>query len=113
MLSSEVNDNLKILEDPVLGPSIQNITEVSFSSPEAMRQQLDEGDARRHFGVTNMNAHSSRSHVMVRFNIESRKVNVKPASPLRASWGKDKPTCFSTLNLVDLAGSERANKSGR
>ena len=62
--------------------------------------------------MTNMNAHSSRSHVMVRLSIESRKVPSKPATPLRHSWGKDKPTCYSTLNLVDLAGSERANKSG-
>lgn len=85
---------------------------MNFTTVERMREHLDDGDRRRHFGVTNMNAHSSRSHVMVRFNIESRKVPTKPTNPLRQSWGKDKPTCFSTLNLVDLAGSERANKSG-
>jgi hypothetical protein len=38
---------------------------------------------RRHFGVTNMNAHSSRSHVIVRLSIESRKVPTKPTNPLR------------------------------
>jgi hypothetical protein len=59
-----------------------------------------------------MNAHSSRSHVLVRLGIESRKVASKPANPLRLSWGKDKPSSISTLNLVDLAGSERAGKSG-
>lgn len=112
MLTSEPSDNLRITEDAVLGPIIQNITEVNFTSVEDARRLLDEGDARRHFGVTNMNAHSSRSHVLVRLNIESRKVATQPANPLRQNWGKDKPTCFSTLNLVDLAGSERANKSG-
>jgi len=112
LLTDEPKGPLGIVDDPDLGPLIQNITEVNFTSVDSMRRQLDEGDQRRHFGVTNMNAHSSRSHVMVRLNIESRKVTAPPESPLRQSWGKDKPTCFSTLNLVDLAGSERANKSG-
>lgn len=112
MLSDDRNAKLNIIEDAVLGPLIQNITEVNFTNVDRMRRCLDEGDQRRHFGVTNMNAHSSRSHVMVRLSIESRKTATKPTEPLRQSWGKDKPTCFSTLNLVDLAGSERANKSG-
>lgn len=103
---------LGITDDPVLGPQIHNITEKSFTTVEDMRRLLDEGDKRRQFGVTNMNAHSSRSHVLVRLNIESRRVEKKSANPLRLSWGKDKPNCYSTLNLVDLAGSERAKKSG-
>ena len=103
---------LGIIDDPVLGPLIHNITEKHFTTVEDMRRYLDEGDNRRQFGVTNMNAHSSRSHVMVRLNIESRKVAKKSSTPFRTSWGKDKPNCYSTLNLVDLAGSERANKSG-
>lgn len=111
-MASEHVDNLKITDDPILGPSIVNVTEANFTSPADTRRLLQEGDRRRHFGVTNMNAHSSRSHVIVRLNIEARKVATQPAKPLRQSWGKDKPTCFSTLNLVDLAGSERANKAG-
>jgi hypothetical protein len=113
LLATEHNENLKIIEDPILGPSIMNIKEENFVNISETRRILDEGDRRRHFGVTNMNAHSSRSHVMVRMNIEARKVyGGQPSKPLRQSWGKDKPTCFSTLNLVDLAGSERANKAG-
>jgi hypothetical protein len=50
--------------------------------------------------------------VLVRLTIESRKVGFKPTNPIRAAWGKDKPTSISTLNLVDLAGSERSNKAG-
>ena len=99
---------LKIIDDPHLGPLIQNITEVNFTNATNIKQLLDEGESRRHFGVTNMNAHSSRSHVMVRLSIEMRKVTMKSnhTSPLRQSWGdRDKPTCVSTLNLVDLAGS--------
>ncbi len=95
---------MNIIDDPDLGPLIQGITEVNFTTVERMREHLDDGDRRRHFGVTNMNAHSSRSHVMVRLNIESRKVPVgtRIGNPLRQNWGKDKPTCFSTLNLVSI-----------
>lgn len=106
------SEGLKIVDDVYLGPSIQNITEVNFSSPDQVKQLLEKGESSRRFGVTNMNAHSSRSHVMVRVCIESRKVSSKPQYPLRLSWGKDKPEIVTTLNLVDLAGSERATKSG-
>jgi centromeric protein E len=113
--SSENNSNnlnLKIVDDPNLGPLIQNITEASFTSADEMKKVLRDGENKRHFGVTNMNMHSSRSHVIVRLCIESRKVSSKPYHPLRPSWGNDRPTCVSTLNLVDLAGSENAAKSG-
>lgn len=104
--SSNTHDGgLKIIDDPHLGPLIQNITEVNFTTATNIKLLLDEGESRRHFGVTNMNAHSSRSHVMVRLSIEMRKIAMKSNTPLRQSWGKDKPTCVSTLNLVDLAGS--------
>jgi hypothetical protein len=112
LLSPTPNENLKIIEDPNLGPMIQGITEASFTSAADIKNLLDEGENRRHFGVTNMNAHSSRSHVIVRLCIESRRVPTKPANALRQSWGKDRPNCISTLNLVDLAGSERAGKAG-
>ena len=112
LLSVQPNENLKIIDDPNLGPIIQNVTEVAFTSAASAKAILDEGEKRRHFGVTNMNAHSSRSHVLVRLNIECRKVSFKPTNPMRSAWGKDKPTSISTLNLVDLAGSERSNKAG-
>lgn len=112
LLSPTPNENLKIIDDPQLGPLIQNITEANFTTAAEVKKVLEEGENRRHFGVTNMNAHSSRSHVLVRLSIEMRKVPYKPTNPLRTSWGRDKPTCISTLNLVDLAGSERATKSG-
>ena len=112
LLSAEGKSNLKIMDDPNLGPYVQGITEHSFTDAHSAKKCLIEGEERRHFGVTNMNAHSSRSHVLVRFTIESRKVNFEPTTPLRATWGRDKPTRIATLNLVDLAGSERSNKSG-
>jgi hypothetical protein len=112
LLASSSTKPLKIIEDPQIGPMIQGITEPFFTSARDVRALLEEGEQRRHFGETNMNAHSSRSHVIVRLHIESRRVAVRSSNPLRTSWGKDKPNCVSTLNLVDLAGSERANKAG-
>jgi hypothetical protein len=112
LLSEKSNENLKIIDDPALGPLIQGVTEMPYMTAKQAKKDLADGENRRHFGVTNMNAHSSRSHVLVKLNIESRKVATKPKNPLRLNWGKDKPTCISSLNLVDLAGSERSNKSG-
>jgi len=83
------------------------LSQVSFTSAADTMRLLDEGEELRHFGVTNMNTHSSRSHVLVRLCIESRKVTPQSRAPfasLRQGWGRDKPTCVSTLNLVDLAG---------
>jgi hypothetical protein len=75
--SSATEGGLKIIEDPMLGPSIQNVTEAVFINASQVKALLVEGENRRHFGVTNMNAHSSRSHVLVRLSIESRKVASK------------------------------------
>lgn len=89
---------------------------MAFTSCADIRALLDEGERRRHFGVTNMNAHSSRSHVLVRLSIESRRLsypNPNSSNRLRSGWSEgERPQCVSTLNLVDLAGSERASKSG-
>ena len=65
LLSDTPNDNLRVIEDPSLGPIVQNITEKHFTNHADVRKLLEEGENRRHFGVTNMNAHSSRSHVLV------------------------------------------------
>jgi len=111
-LLNEKVEKLDIIDHPQLGPIIKNISEVEFTTADDIKRLLLEGESRRHFGVTNMNAHSSRSHVIVRLTIEGRKVASPSATPLRRSWGKDKSNITSTLNLVDLAGSERVEKSG-
>ncbi|OEL15548.1 Kinesin-like protein KIN-7L [Dichanthelium oligosanthes] len=57
----------------------------------------------RHFGETNMNVRSSRSHTIFRMVIESSsKSQIDSGDAIRVS----------VLNLVDLAGSERVNKTG-
>ena len=52
-----------------------------------------------HSAMTNMNEHSSRSHMMLTVTVISE-------SKLNGAVTRGK------LNLVDLAGSERLNKSG-
>jgi hypothetical protein len=56
-------------------------------------------DTNRSSATTNMNEHSSRSHMMLTVTIISENKHTG-----QISRGK--------LNLVDLAGSERINKSG-
>lgn len=59
----------------------------------------DTGDEVRSVGVTNMNAHSSRSHTIFRIIVEGQ--------PKGAGM-----TSVAHLNLVDLAGSERVGDTG-
>lgn len=59
----------------------------------------DTGDEVRSVGVTNMNAHSSRSHTIFRLIVEGQ--------PKGAGT-----TSVAHLNLVDLAGSERVGDTG-
>jgi Kinesin motor domain len=99
LLSPTPNENLKIIDDPVIGPVIQNITQENFSTADEVKHILAEGESRRHFGVTNMNAHSSRSHVLVRLSIESRKIGLKSSTPLRGFFYEQKKTQFLILIL--------------
>ncbi len=59
----------------------------------------DTGDEVRSVGVTNMNAHSSRSHTIFRIIVEAQPKGAGTAS-------------VAHLNLVDLAGSERVGDTG-
>jgi centromeric protein E len=84
------------------GLIIKGLHEEVVTSPEQVVRMLEQGDARRHIGSTNMNLHSSRSHVIVRIWIESRGTRVDDSKSIR----------ISSLSLVDLAGSESVKLSG-
>jgi hypothetical protein len=77
----------------------------SVTSSEEVWARLDEGLATRAVGVTNVNAHSSRSHLVFTLNLDQREES-KPGS----RGGRGRRT-VSKLVLVDLAGSERVGKS--
>ncbi|KAF9621528.1 hypothetical protein IFM89_022546, partial [Coptis chinensis] len=90
------------------GIFVAGLREEIVNSAEQVLKLIKSGEVNRHFGETNMNARSSRSHTIFRMVIESK--------------GKDRTSTgdyisvdairVSVLNLVDLAGSERIVKTG-
>ncbi|XP_024541211.1 kinesin-like protein KIN-7L [Selaginella moellendorffii] len=95
------NRKLQIHENFEKGLFVAGLREEIVNSPDQVFDFLKLGEAHRHFGETNMNSYSSRSHSIFRMVIESRDNNRNTDS-----------VRVSTLNLVDLAGSERVAKTG-
>ncbi|KAJ3234908.1 hypothetical protein HDU81_001051 [Chytriomyces hyalinus] len=100
-LLSPENTNLKIHEHMTRGVHVGGLTEESATCPADVQSIISRGEANRHFGGTNMNERSSRSHTILRILIESHRKSDKRTG-IRVSC----------LNLVDLAGSERAAHTG-
>ena len=57
---------------------VENVTEEVCINPSQILSLMKKGDARRHWGRTNMNEHSSRSHTI--FCIVSQPKNVAQSS---------------------------------
>ncbi|CAH8386057.1 unnamed protein product [Eruca vesicaria subsp. sativa] len=96
------NQRLQIHEHLERGVFVAGLKEEIVSDAEQILKLLDSGEVNRHFGETNMNVHSSRSHTIFRMVIESRGKENNSSDAIRVS----------VLNLVDLAGSERIAKTG-
>jgi hypothetical protein len=79
--------------------SVENVTVVSISTYDELKNIIKKGSEQRHTTGTLMNEQSSRSHLILSVIIES--TNLQTQSVAR---GK--------LSFVDLAGSERVKKSG-
>lgn len=77
---------------------VPGLTEVTVNTVEDVWAVMQRGDLSRTKGSTDMNMHSSRSHLILRISVdsESEKTDTKSAG---------------VLYLVDLAGSERVNRS--
>ncbi|KAL3691446.1 hypothetical protein R1sor_005097 [Riccia sorocarpa] len=98
------NRRLQIHENLEKGIFVAGLREEIVDSPEQVFQLLEFGESHRHFGETNMNLYSSRSHTIFRMVTESRGVTPD---------GKDADgNTDAVRNLVDLAGSERIAKTG-
>ncbi|VUZ54676.1 unnamed protein product [Hymenolepis diminuta] len=92
---------LRVREDPLEGPYIQDLVQPVVHSPAEVFDWLRKGDSRRKVAATEMNANSSRSHTIASFHFTKREL---------ASFSKKatvESVIKSKLNLVDLAGSER------
>ncbi len=81
------------------GNYVTNLKETQVCSPSDIDMIIDQAQANRSEGKTDMNAHSSRSHMILYMLVKTRNKHTNAQS-----YGK--------LSLVDLAGSERLDKSG-
>ncbi|KAK9097129.1 hypothetical protein Sjap_022626 [Stephania japonica] len=108
LLSTE-NQKLQVHESLERGIFVAGLREEIVNSPEQVLKLIESGEVNRHFGETNMNARSSRSHTIFRMVIESKGKDITSSGDY--SSGSD-AIRVSVLNLVDLAGSERIVKTG-
>lgn len=81
------------------GNYVTNLVEVEVKSSTEIDEVMDRAASNRSEGRTDMNAHSSRSHMILYSIVRTRNLHTGVQS-----YGK--------LSLVDLAGSERLDKSG-
>jgi hypothetical protein len=105
------------------GPSVTNLTSVAVKSAEDLMRVFARGLAMRATASTHIHEHSSRSHCVLRVEVEgSPGATPAPigtsaedlADGLARGPGAASPLPFATrgrLYLVDLAGSERISKS--
>ena len=77
---------------------ILNLSQLNCECMEDVFAALDTGYKNRAVGITDMNAHSSRSHCLLTINVQG--VHHSTATKYT-----------SKLNLIDLAGSERVKQS--
>ncbi|KAL5706678.1 hypothetical protein ACHQM5_024813 [Ranunculus cassubicifolius] len=113
--NEEINDlltsddqKLQIHESLERGIFVAGLREEIVNSAEQVLQLLESGEVNRHFGETNMNARSSRSHTIFRMVIESKGKDINS----NGDFSSLDAIRVSVLNLVDLAGSERIVKTG-
>ncbi|KAJ4706756.1 Kinesin-like protein [Melia azedarach] len=98
---------LQIHENLERGIYVAGLREEIVASPQQVLDFMEFGESHRHFGETNMNLYSSRSHTIFRMIIESRDKTEDDNTSNSCDAVR-----VSVLNLVDLAGSERAAKTG-
>jgi hypothetical protein len=98
--SSSSNSNLDIRQHPDGGIYVPGLRQVAVSSLNDVMKIFAEGSRNRSTASTNINEHSSRSHLIMSVIVTSSSAS----SSANQLVGK--------LHLVDLAGSERVSKSG-
>ena len=130
--STENAAPIRLFETAADGLVIKGLREEVVTCPEQVFALLAEGESRRQVGATHLNAHSSRSHVIVRLWIESRALpegisggsggggglgqritsTSSSTSSLASSSRLGPHVRISSLSLVDLAGSESVRLTG-
>lgn len=92
-------DSLKVHEDKARGVFIGEVTESYVGCEQEIFDAMRAGHYNRSMAVTNMNEHSSRSHLVFMLTIEQKNLH-------------DRSVKVGKLHLVDLAGSEKVAKTG-
>mmetsp|Transcript_73369 Transcript_73369/g.203668 ORF Transcript_73369/g.203668 Transcript_73369/m.203668 type:complete len:709 (+) Transcript_73369:100-2226(+) len=92
-------DNLKVHEDKARGVFIEDVTEAYVRCEQEIFDAMRAGHYSRSVAVTNMNEHSSRSHLIFMLTVEQKSLH-------------DRSVKVGKLHLVDLAGSEKVAKTG-
>jgi kinesin family protein 5 len=92
-------DNLKVHEDKARGVFIGEVTESYVGCEQEIFDAMRAGHYNRSIAITNMNDHSSRSHLVFMLTIEQKNLH-------------DRSVKVGKLHLVDLAGSEKVAKTG-
>ncbi|XP_051003949.1 kinesin-like protein KIF28 [Acomys russatus] len=90
---------LKVREDQQLGFFVEGLKWVPCENYAQIEKLMEQGSKIRMTASTNMNANSSRSHMLI--TIQFKQVFLDTAV-----------TKQSSINMVDLAGSERQKSSG-
>ncbi|CAK9192262.1 unnamed protein product [Sphagnum troendelagicum] len=102
------------------GVYVSGIEEIQVKSVEDCMKLLILGDRNRCFAFTKLNAHSSRSHVIVILTVEKKakyqtleqKAELAERRRLSSCFLESERVLVGKLFLVDLAGSERLKRSG-
>ena len=94
-------NELKIKEDPKKGMYIQGITEAEVLNAKEAKTLILTGLKSRHVAATEMNAESSRSHLLFSIYLNAQYIDAKGGGVKKSS----------RLHLIDLAGSERQKKT--
>lgn len=95
-------NGLMIVEDPLKGVSVPDLSEYEVHNSKGLLDLLLKGNQRRTMAETSTNQFSSRSHAILQISIESTGKNEKGVAEVLSS----------KLSLVDLAGSERSFSNG-
>ncbi|KAL6113275.1 uncharacterized protein ACO6RY_11602 [Pungitius sinensis] len=96
---SRTPGGLRVREEQQRGFYVEALRTVPCDSATQVEQLMEQGTRTRTTAATNMNANSSRSHMLIILQ-------------LKQIFSKESITKQSNINLVDLAGSERQRSSG-
>ncbi|KAL7746840.1 hypothetical protein RI367_007774 [Sorochytrium milnesiophthora] len=104
LVSRSKAKNLDVREDPQRNIIVAGLSEVNVKSLrdfekafEYVKRTAGTASANRSVASTNLNAHSSRSHLIMRIMLKTKREN---------------KTCTGKVHIIDLAGSENNKRTG-